>query len=90
MEPQYIKNVGNWKSDTQYECYLDNMPIKIMKVMEGSFENYKVHYSRGTVPKPPEELQRLIFTFIELCKISLNDLDVADPRPTSCTLLDVM
>ena len=21
MEPQYIKNIGNWKPDTQYECY---------------------------------------------------------------------
>ena len=28
MEPQYIKSLGNWKTDTQYECYLAKMPIK--------------------------------------------------------------
>ena len=41
------------------------MPIKIMKVMAGDSENHKVQYSPRTAPKPPEELQRLIFTFIE-------------------------
>ena len=37
MEPQYIKNMGNGKSDTQDECYSDSMPIKIIKVMEGAY-----------------------------------------------------
>ena len=62
MEPQYIKNLGNWKSDTQDELYLDNMSINIMKEMTGSSENHKVHYNPRTVPKPPEELQRRIFS----------------------------
>ena len=56
MEPQYIKNIGNWKPDTQGEFYLANMPIKIMEVMPGTSENHKVHYNPSTVPKPPEEL----------------------------------
>ena len=43
MEPQYIKNIGNCKLDTQYECYSDNMPIKITKVMTGASENHKFH-----------------------------------------------
>ena len=60
IEPHYIKNLGNWKPDTQDECYLANMPIKIMKVMSGASENHKLHYNPRTVPKHPEELQRLI------------------------------
>ena len=69
MEPQYIKNVGNWKSDTQYECYLDNMPTKTTKVMSGASENHNVHYNPRIVPKPPEKLQRLNFPLIERYKI---------------------
>ena len=64
MEPQYIKNIGNWKPDTPDECYSDKIPIKTTKVMAGASENYKVHYIPRNVPKPPEELQRLIFPFI--------------------------
>ena len=64
MEPQYIKNLGIWKPDTHDECYPYKMPIMIMKVMVGSSENHKVHYNLMTVPKPPEELQRLVFLFI--------------------------
>ena len=33
MEPQYIKNLGNWKPNTQDKCYSANMPINTMKVM---------------------------------------------------------
>ena len=90
MEPQYINNIGNWKPDTQDECYLDNMPINIMKAMAGPSEIYKVHYNPGTVPKPPEELQTLPFSFIERCKISLKYLDASDTSLTACYLLDLM
>ena len=90
MEPQYIKNIGNWKPDSQDECYSDNMPINIMKVMEGASDNYKVHYNSRTVPKPPEELQRLVVPFIERWKISINGVDVSDPRPTACAFPDFM
>ena len=61
MEPQYINNLGNWKPHIQHECYLANIPNKIMKVMAGTSENNIVHYNPRTVPKPPEQLQRLIF-----------------------------
>ena len=40
MKPQYIKNIGNWKPDTKYECYLDNIPIKIMELMTGASEKH--------------------------------------------------
>ena len=90
MEPQYINNLGNWKPDTQYECYSDKMSIKTMNVMSGASENYKVHYNPRTVPKPPEELQILIFSFIERCNISLNALDASDPRPKYFAFLDFM
>ena len=43
MEPQYIKNIGNWKSYTQDAFYLYKMPINIMKVMLGASENHKVY-----------------------------------------------
>ena len=56
METQYIKNLGNWKSDTQYQFYSSKMSINIMEVMPEASENYKVHYNPRTVPKPPEEL----------------------------------
>ena len=72
MEPQYINNICNWKPDTQYKCYLYNMPIKNMKVMEGASENHKFNYNPKNVHKPTEELQRLIFPFIERCNISIN------------------
>ena len=88
MEHQYIKNLGNWKQETQYESYLDNTPINIMKVMEGASENQKVQYNPRNVPKPPEELQRIIFSFIERCKISLNAIYASDPSQTACALLD--
>ena len=61
VEPQYIKNIGNWKPYTQYECYLYNMPINILNIMTGSSENLKIQYKPSTVPKPPEELQILVF-----------------------------
>ena len=58
--------------------------------MKGASENYKAHYNPRTVPKPPEELQMLIFSFIEKCKISLNTLDESNPRPNACALLELM
>ena len=39
MEPQYIKNLGNGKPDTQDECYSAKIPIKIIQVMAGASEN---------------------------------------------------
>ena len=66
------------------------MPIKIRKVMVGASENHKVHYNQRPVPKPPKQLQRLIFPFIEQCKISLNALYASDPRPTACAFLEFM
>ena len=64
VEPRYINNPGNWKANTQYEGYLDDIPFNIMKVMPGASENHKSHYNPRTVPKHPEELQRLVFPFI--------------------------
>ena len=90
MEPQYINNLGNWQPYTQDEFYLANIPIKIMKVMSGVSENNKFHYNIRTVPKPPDKLQRLIFPFIEKCKISLNALDASYPNPIDCAILDFM
>ena len=90
MEPHYIKNLGNWKPDTQDERYLAHTPIKIMKVMAGASKNHKVHCNPRTLLKPPEELQRLVFPFIERCKIFLNALDEYDPRPTYRVFLDFM
>ena len=90
MEAKYIKNLGNLKPETQDECYLANMPIKIMKVMAGASENYKFHCKPSTLTKPPEELQSLIFPFIERCKISLNDVDASDTSTIYCALLGFM
>ena len=90
MEPQYIKNLGNWKPYTQYEFYSAKTPIKIMKVMERASEKYKVHYNPMTVPKPPEEIQRLMFPFIEQCNISFNALYASHPRPAACALIGFM
>ena len=61
IELKQIKNLGNWKPETQDKFYWDNIPIKIMKVMIGASENHRVHYNPRNVPKPPEELQRLFF-----------------------------
>ena len=61
-----------------------------MKLISGSSENYKVNYNPRTVPKPPEELQRLVYLFIEIYKISTNALDTSDPSSTACALLDFM
>ena len=58
--------------------------------MVGASENHKVHYVPRTVTKPPEELQRKNVPFIKRCKISLNTLDVSDPRPTTCALIEFM
>ena len=41
METQYIKNLSNWKPDTQYYCYSDIMPILIMKLMTEASKNLK-------------------------------------------------
>ena len=65
MEPRHIMHVSNWKTDTQDEFYSSKIPISIMKVMEGSSENHEVQYNPRAVPKPPEQLQRLVFKFIE-------------------------
>ena len=54
MEPHYIKNIGNWKPETQDELYLAKMPIKMMKVMVGASENHKVQYNPRNISKPPE------------------------------------
>ena len=88
VEPRYINNPGNWKSNTQYEGYLDDIPFNIMKVMPGASENHKSHYNPRTVPKHPEELQRLVFPFIYRCKNSLNAIGASDPMPTVCAFLD--
>ena len=85
MEPHYIKNIGNWKPDTQYELYLAKMSIKIMKLMEGASENHRVYCNQSNLTKPPEELQCLVFTSIGWCSNSLNALDASEPsdNPTS-------
>ena len=90
MQPQYINNPGNWKPDTQYEGYSAKMPINIMKAIAGASENQKFHYNSRTVPKPPDELLRLIFPFIEQCKILLISIDAYDPRPTACDFPEFM
>ena len=69
MEPQYIKNLGNWKPETKGELYLDKMPINIMKVMARASENHKVHYNPMTIHKPPRELQRLVFHLLSDAEI---------------------
>ena len=66
------------------------MPINIMKVMSGASKNHKVHYNPRTVPKPPEELQILVFSFIEKSRNSFNALDSSDPSPTDCAFLEFM
>ena len=59
-----------------------------MKVMVGDSETHKVYYIPRTVPKHPEELQRLIFPFIEQWDISIDSLDVYDINPIACDFLD--
>ena len=61
-----------------------------MKIMSRASENHKVHYNPRTVTKPPEELQRLIFPFIDKLNISLNALDASDISTTSCVSLELM
>ena len=61
-----------------------------MKVMSGASENHIVHYNTKTVPKPPEELQRLISPLIERYNIPINALDASDPRPAVFTFLYFM
>ena len=58
--------------------------------MVGASENHQVHYNPRTVPKPHEELQRLIFPFIEICRNSLNALDTSATRPTAFDLLELL
>ena len=50
-----------------------------MRVTPGAYENHKFHYNQRTVPKPPEELQRLIFPFIKIFRNSINALDASYP-----------
>ena len=59
-----------------------------MKLMAGVSENHQVHYNPRTILELPEELQRLIFPYIELCNISLNALDYSDPSTKACRFLD--
>ena len=58
--------------------------------MTEASEKDEVHYNPRIVPKPPEELQRLIFPFIEICKIEIIDLDASDKILTDCALLKFM
>ena len=90
MEPQYINNLGNWKPDTQDKFYLYHIPINIMRLMSGASESHNVHYHQRTVPKPPEELQILIFPFIQQWGNSFSDIDASDTMPTYCALYDFM
>ena len=66
------------------------MPINTMKVTEGASGNHRVNYNPRTPPKPTEKLQRLVFPLIERRNISLNALDVFDPRPSVFDLLEFM
>ena len=66
VEPQYTNNLGKLKPDTQDEWYLAKILINNMRVTPGAYENHKFHYNQSTVPKPPGELQRLIFPFIKI------------------------
>ena len=56
--------------------------------MAGASENHKVLYNPKTVPKPHEELQRLVFLFIGRCSNSLHDIYASYPRPTDFGFLD--
>ena len=61
-----------------------------MPVMAEDSENHKVHYNPRTVPKSHEEIQRLMFPFIEQCNISFNALYASHPRPAACALIGFM
>ena len=58
--------------------------------MVGASENHTLYYNPRTLPKHPEEIQRLNFPFIEIFDISLIDLDSYVPRPSACAFLDLM
>ena len=61
-----------------------------MKVTTGASENNKLHYNPRTVPKPPEQPQRIVFPFIEQCRNSINALYMSTTKMTACDLLDFM
>ena len=58
--------------------------------MTGASENHKVNYIPRTLPKTPEELQRLILPLIEWCKITIGALDASNTNPKDFAFLDFM
>ena len=56
--------LGNWDPKTQDARYSCKLPIKAIRVLAG-FDDDELHFSPRVVCEPPEELQQMIWPWIE-------------------------
>ena len=64
--PAYIiRQLGNWEASIQEKHYSEKLPIEGMRAMGGFLREPGTHHNARTTVKPPEELRKQIFPFVD-------------------------
>ena len=66
-----IANLGNWNLTVRADRYSAKLPLKIMRVMAGHSSQKNVFHLPRSEVKPSENLQHMIFPFIEAHELLL-------------------
>jgi hypothetical protein len=65
MDSSLIKNLGNWNPDTQDDRYSAKLPLQALRIMAGHDRKKGMYYLPRSGVKPPEELSRSVFPFVD-------------------------
>ena len=64
--PAYIiRQLGNWEASIQEKHYSEKLPIEGMRAMGGFLREPGTHHNARTTVKPPDELRKQIFPFVD-------------------------
>lgn len=63
----FIRQLGNWSVSIRDLCYSTKLPMKAMRAAAGFYKDSdgQRYYNPRTEVEPPEQLQKLIFTFAD-------------------------
>jgi Centromere DNA-binding protein complex CBF3 subunit, domain 2 len=80
MQQADINALGNWNPTMQESRYSSKLPINIIRTMAGHTDNSKIHWNPRTAIEPCEELQLMIFPWLEDAYFDLKIFEVENEK----------
>lgn len=74
VDPQLIRQLGNWIRDVFDKAYSADLPLPAMRVAAGFLRHASSHVNPRTLLKPRERLRKKVFPFIERARAALSQL----------------